>query len=166
MLIGGRKILPVIGTTRRLVDCGQALHPVPDDEVFDRLIPHIEDTAGLEGPWYAVVMLSNGQGQCGGLVETSRRPPDDVFERMVDLAIKMNRECHHNGHWIIAYSNGWISGVWRAWVQHKTEDKRSAILIETDLAETWERARLWSLEEMMARLDGGYAEGIERYHQH
>ncbi len=166
MLIGGTRTLPIVGTTQRLVDCGRPLHPVSDDDLFPGLLHDINSTAGIEGPWYAVVMLSNGRGKAGGISETSRMPPPDAFDRMVDLAVKLNAEAHHNGHWIVAWVNGWISGIWRGFAAHVGEDKRSTILIETDLAEPWVRACLWSLNEMAERIEAGYAEGIERYRQH
>ena len=134
--------------------------------VFRYLVADIDRTVGSEGPWYAVVMLSNGQGNCGGIAATSRMPPPDAFERMVDLAVKLNREAHHNGHWIIGWSNGFIDGVWRGRQRHAKEDAASVILIETALAETWERAKQWSLQEMADRIEAGYTEGIERYRQH
>jgi hypothetical protein len=165
MPLDGWQLLPVLGTTRRLVDCGRPLHRVPDERLFQELAEDIERAVGDEGAWYACIMLASGRGACNGVVPTSRMPPGDVLARMIDLAVKLNGESHHYGHWVILWVNGFISSVWRGWQEHAEEDKRSVILLVTDLAETWARARLWTLDEMADRCEGGYQEGIVRYRQ-
>jgi hypothetical protein len=159
------RVVPIVGTTRRLVECGQSLHRMPDDELFKDLVEDIDRSLGLEGFWYAVVMLSNGQGNCGGLSETTRMPPPEPFQRMVDLAVLVNRESHHNGHWIIGWVNERIVGVWRGRARHRDEDAATVMLIEQTLDEPWARAREWSLNEMAERLEAAYVEGIDRYRQ-
>lgn len=164
-MLPSRSVVPVFGTTQRYVTAYRSLHRVPDSEVLESLLPDMVQAWADEGEWYAIVMFSDGRGNCGGISPTSRMPPADAFERMLDLAVRLNKEAHHNGHWIIGWVNGFIAGMWRARQRHTDEDHQTRMLIVTDLAETWQRAQEWSLEEMADRLEGGYTAGLERYKQ-
>ena len=155
------RVLPMLGTTRREIDCGCRLHPVPAEEVTRKLIDDIETIA--DGGWYAVVMFSDGRGAMRGLTETARLPPQDALDRMVDLAVLLNRDNHHNGHWVIIWSNERINMIWRALVTHGADaDRQDHVMFDVGLDEPWSRARLWSLEEMAERAEAGYA-GAREY---
>lgn len=98
--------IPVLGEGARLVNCYCRLHRVPDDMVVMRLRDQIVNDLGLG--WYAVVMFGDGRGTMRGCDVTVPEPEEAISTFLFYLAVRLNRECHHDGHWVVVWSKNRI----------------------------------------------------------
>lgn len=87
----------------RTVDCGMRLHGVPDRIVGTDLAGQLQ--RHVCPGWYAVVMFSDGRGVCMGVHDEIPSPPEAAVQWMVQAAVALNRELHHGGHWVVAWSD-------------------------------------------------------------
>lgn len=134
--------VPLVGTTARMINCGRALHRVPDETVYANLKDHL-DGAADEVEWYAVVLLSNGFGHIRGREERTAPPPAEPLERMIDLAVVLNRDLHHGGHWVVFWADDRMTALWR--------DGAGKPLIQQQFDDPWVRVRPWSADELAER---------------
>jgi len=144
--MGMERIIPVLGTTGRTIDCGRALHRVDDRMVIEGLAGQIE-FAGEGAEWYAVVLRGDGRGILRGRTDKTPAPPQDVLDRMVDLAVTLNRDLHRGGHWVVFWADDRMHALYRdaaghglAAVNYDDPWPRIAPLPVTDLAERCEKA--------------------------
>ena len=109
----GRSFVPVFGTGAFWIEAGQKLHNVPDATVRARLREDLDFVCEGE-TWTACVAFSSGR-----MVIMPRRPfldplPRPQMEKMIDVATMANRDLHHGGHWVMAFSSdGYLSALWR-----------------------------------------------------
>ena len=149
--------VPVLGTTVRRINVGRALHMVPDEIVIRRLQSDIEYTA--EGAdWYAVVLLANGIGSIRGRGVKSPAPPEDVLERMVDLAVMLNREVHFGGHWVVFWADDRMHALYR--------DGQGNGLVSQKFDDPWARVKAWPVTDMAERCETAMAQGIVMMKDH
>ena len=146
--------VPVLGTTGRMIDCGRRLHWVDDGLVILNLATQIE-FAGEGAEWYAVVLRSDGRGMMRGRTEQTPPPPQDVLDRMVELAVLVNRELHYGGHWIVFWADDRMQALYRdgnghglAVVNYDDPWPRIAPIPVNDLAERCEKALATALPMM------------------
>jgi hypothetical protein len=143
--------LPIFGTTTARVHVGRALHRVPTEVVFAGLR---EDCAYVMGKtWYACVLLEDGSGVLRGHRDLARRPAQDVVDKMVSIATKLNAEAHHDGHWVVGWADARLHMFWR--------DADGDLQFCGDCNEPWQRIRNWP-DTMFAELaEGFYKQWVE-----
>lgn len=150
----GRSFVPVFGTGAFWVEAGQKLHNVPDDTVRARLRDDLDYVCEGE-TWTACVAFSSGR-----MVIMPRRPfldplPRPQMEKMIDVATLANRDLHHGGHWVMAFSSdGYLSALWR--------DHDGDLHFENTFSETWGRLQYMPREAWVDTLDAIYAAGCRR----
>lgn len=154
-------VIPIVGTTRRVLKAGRTLHTAPKEDVMSGLGDDLSEIA--DGPWYACIFFSDGLGALFGQSTSSRAPREDVQQRMIDLTARLNQEAHHNGHWVTLWFENRLCAAWRAQVTHKDGSKISRLVLECTYDEPWERVRAWSVEEMMDRAEAMYRTSIDFY---
>ena len=161
-MMGMERTVPVLGTTGRMIDCGRRLHRVDDGLVILNLATQIE-FAGEGAEWYAVVLRSDGRGVLRGRTEQTPAPPQDVLDRMVELAVLLNRELHYGGHWIVFWADDRMQALYRdgnghglAVVNYDDPWPRIAPIPVNDLAERCEKALATALPMMR---DHGFRPG-------
>lgn len=143
---------PIFGTTTRLVDLGQALHRIPDMIVHARLVEDLDDLC--EGAsWYACVLRMDGTGALRGRSDTSRKPEQDVLDTMVDLAKRLNRDLHHDGHWIVYWADEQLGVIWR--------DRDGDMQFDLTFSEPWHRVKAWGAVDLAERSEAAWAGNAE-----
>lgn len=147
-------VTPILGTTKRLVDCGQSLHRVPDEIATASVVEQIRQFA--DGPWYACLMRANGRGTLRGESDTARRPPEEMVDTMLRLAVLLNREMHHDGHWVLFTSSGHITAFWR--------DRDGDVHFEITFDEPWSRFRAWPTQRFAQQCEAAYTAWADRLH--
>jgi hypothetical protein len=90
------------GTRFRQINCGLALHRVPDRIVTTELAGHLERHVGHH--WFAVVMFADGRGAAMGATNHTPAPAEPALQAMAKWAVALNRDLHEDGHWIVAWS--------------------------------------------------------------
>lgn len=149
--------VPVLGTTGRRLNVGRALHMVPDEIVVRRLASDLDYTA--EGAdWYAVVLFANGIGSIRGRGVKSPAPPPDALDRMVELAVMLNREVHFGGHWVVFWSDDRMQALYR--------DGQGNGLIAQKFDDPWARVKSWPLTDLAERCEAAMAQGIGMLSDH
>lgn len=101
----------ILGGTGRLLDVGKVLHRVPSEIVHARLREDLDTYC--EGPWYAVILYDDGRGSMRGVERNTSAPEEEVIDRMVEFATRLNVELHNGGHWIVAWGASRLSAIWR-----------------------------------------------------
>jgi hypothetical protein len=94
--------IPVLGTTARMATVAYGLHSVPADVVTASLRRHVREEVGPD--WYAVVVFDDGKATLRGENEDTPQPPEDILGLMLSCAIRLNKDLHMGGHWIVAFS--------------------------------------------------------------
>lgn len=119
---------------------GMALHAVPDEIVFASLAQHLVIEAGPF--WYAVVGLGNGAMSRRGAQDWGYIPAQDLLERMIVLAIRLNKEVHQGGHWVVvANPENRIKALWR--------DRDGDLQFSVMRDEPWARERRTSPDDFI-----------------
>jgi hypothetical protein len=150
-------VIPVVGTTGRQISVAKRLHLVADEIAVRGLKENIEFTAeGAE--WYAVVMFGNGLGIMRGRGERTAPPPADVLDRMVDLAVLLNREMHYGGHWVVFWADDRMHALYR--------DAGGNGLVSQKFDDPWVRVQTWPLTDLAERCEVAMAEGIGMLRDH
>ena len=143
--------LPIFGTTVKRVHCGRSLHRVPTEVVFAGLR---EDCAEFLGQgWYACVLLSDGSGVLRGNRERTKEPAQEVRDKMLAVAVMLNREQHNDGHWVIAWADGRLHMLWR--------DMDGDLQFVFEIDEPWVRVKDWPDTEFSARAEAGFRQWQE-----
>ena len=143
--------LPIFGTTVQRIHCGHALHRVPTEVVFASL--RDDCLTFLGASWYACVLLSDGSGVMRGSRTTTRKPAQDVLDRMMEVAELLNREHHEGGHWVIAWAGARFHLLWR--------DGDGDLQFTVEVDEPWERVRGMPSTEISNRGVIGHAQWLE-----
>lgn len=149
--------VPVLGTTGRRINVGRALHMVPDEIVIRRLAADMDFTAE-DADWYAVVLFSNGIGSIRGRGVNSPPPPPDALDRMVELAVLLNREVHFGGHWVVFWADDRMHALYR--------DAQGNGLVSQKFDDPWARVKTWPVTDMAERCEAAMAQGIVMMKDH
>jgi len=152
----GRSLVPVFGAGAFWVEAGQKLHNVRDEIVRARLREDLDFVCEGE-TWTACVAFSSGR-----MVIVPRRPfldplPRGQMEKMIDVATMANREIHHGGHWVLAFSDGLLSALWR--------DADGDLHFENTFPDNWVRMQAQPREYWVDTLDAIHAAGTQRVRQ-
>lgn len=86
----------------RAINCGLALHRVPDRIVTTSLADQMHRHVGPG--WYAVVMFADGRGVAAGEKDDTAAPPEWAVDWMAKAAVALNKDLHEDGHWIVAWA--------------------------------------------------------------
>lgn len=149
--------VPVLGTTGRMIDCGRRLHRVEDRMVIENLAPQIE-FAGEGAEWYAVVLRSDGRGVLRGRTEQTPVPPQDVLDRMVELAVLLNRDLHYGGHWVVFWADDRLQALYR--------DCNGHGLAAVNYDDPWARVSQWPASDMAERCEKAIAAALPMMGDH
>lgn len=149
----GKSFVPVFGTGSFWIETGRKLHNLRDEVVRARLREDLDLVCEGE-TWTACVAFSSGR-----MAIVPRNPRQAPLERgqmekMVEVATMANREVHHGGHWVLAFSDGVLSALWRDWA--------GDLQFENTFNDTWARLRDMPREYWVDTLDGVYQAGCER----
>lgn len=142
--MGMERTVPVLGTTGRMIDCGRRLHRVDDGFVTRNLIAAIE-FAGEGAEWYAVVLRSDGRGTMRGRTEKTPQPPQDVLDRMVELAVLLNADMHRGGHWVVFWADDRMHALYRDAAGHG--------LAAVNFDDPWARVCQWPLTDLAEKCE-------------
>jgi len=141
------------GTGAMIVDTGVYLHRVRNEVVGKRLQSDIDQYC--EGcAWTAAVAFSNGT-----IVIVPRSPwlpalPPDMADLLVKVAKLANREVHHGGHWVPAFSDGVLTCLWR--------DHAGDLQLENTFPDTWVRLQRRTSDWWVDSLDAVHTEWKHR----
>lgn len=143
--------LILLGTPARVMNAHRRLHSVPAEIVRAGLRADLDDLA--EGTvWYSVIALEDGKIACAPSAGARFRGllvPDTAFDLMLRIATIANRDCHHDGHWIVAWAQDEIRAAWR--------DKNGDMEFTQEFADAWGR--------LARRPDSHFVEILEACHQ-
>lgn len=133
ILIFGHGKRPLLGTGAHHIHAGHRLHNVSDSIVGKHLRYDLDDLCDDDVRWYAAVAFADGK-----VVFVPRSPfqpplEADKAEKLMEVAILANRECHHQGHWVFAFAGGEMIGLWRDW--------DGDVQFEQTFNDTWERLK-------------------------
>ena len=146
-----REIQIIGGEGARIIDCGQVLHRVPN-EIATAGLTHQLDS--LFKSWFCCLMFTGGNGTLRGDGRKAPKPSREASERLVDLCVRVNRDLHHDGHWVGVWASSRIALLWR------DGDGDSQFTIDFD--EPWSRVRDWTVNEMAERAEGAHKEWLNR----
>ncbi|CAB4144177.1 hypothetical protein UFOVP469_16 [uncultured Caudovirales phage] len=110
-----------------------ASHRVPPPIVQARLREDLDET--VEGAWWSFVIYDDGRAALVPQSPFAPRPPLSAEARMMEIGVMLNRELHHNGHWVVAWADGQINILWR--------DGDGDLQFVDTFDETWARIRRW-----------------------
>lgn len=110
-----------------------ALHKVPDNLVLVDLANQLTEEFGSD--WYVVIAFSNGAFTRRGETDFGPLPDAEIRERMIDVALLLNKDVAHGGHWVVAWANSpkCLCALWR--------DADGDMQIPIYLDEPWPRVR-------------------------
>lgn len=147
-------LIPVFGTTYLEVPRqGLRFHNIPDflaQAQLDR------DLNFLFGPgWYALLLKMGGGGAFAGHSHNTEVPPDDVLQKMLDVSKKLNRDLHHDGHWVVVWHRmKRLCLIWR--------DNDGALQFEIGCSDPWGRVQKWSDDDFAERAEAAWLEWAVR----
>lgn len=91
---------------------GHRVHTVPDFIVTADLMGQLE--RHVSPGWYAAIFFSDGSGVAMGADAATPTPPAYIVSWMVKVAVALNRQANHGGHWVVAWSDRQeASLIWR-----------------------------------------------------
>ncbi len=95
--------VPIVGSNevRFRIDGGGG-HRVPREIVLARLAADLEIEIGRG--WYACILHADGRGTMLGEDGATPPPDEGIRNLLMHLAVRLNREIHHDGHWIVGWS--------------------------------------------------------------
>lgn len=138
----------------KLVHTGVQLHRVADLAVQSDALSDIRRL--VEGnDWHAAIAFSDGRI----LLRPARRGmvelPADVQDKLIEVAIISNRDLHHDGHWLWAAGDGYLTAIFR--------DRDGDAWFENTFSDTWARLRKMDRFEWVEILERCWAEARERF---
>jgi hypothetical protein len=82
---------------------GYRVHTVPDVIVIADLAGQLE--RHVSPGWYAVVFFADGRGAAMGADAATPTPADYIVSWMVKVAVALNRQANHGGHWVVGWAD-------------------------------------------------------------
>ena len=141
------KEVPLLGTGgAKLIHVGKYLHNVPNDIAMAAVRDQL-DSQFPQG-WWACVLLSDGRGTLCPDGKTRNSPGLAQQDRIVSVCLMLNKDLHHDGHWIGAWSNHRFSILFR--------DRDGDLQFTIEFDEPWERLTRWTDQEFVDRAETGY----------
>lgn len=92
----------MIAPARRL-KVGYRVHTVSDLIVTADLMGQLQ--RHVSPGWYAVIFFADGQGVAMGADVATPAPADYIVSWMAKVAVALNREANHGGHWVVAWAD-------------------------------------------------------------
>lgn len=135
-----KRAIAVQGTTAMLVKGGpNHSHRLPPGIASLGLPYELNKIYGAG--WYAVVIEAGGHATLAGSDHDTSRPIDDVLTLMLDVARRLNRELHHDGHWLVVWHREQrLCLVWR--------DHDAAIQFTDEWSEPWTRVKKLTVSDI------------------
>lgn len=132
---------------------GRRLHRLPPEIVLAGIREDVTDACETAS-WLAAIAFADGKiillGNHPGII----LPMPEQIEKMLEVAHIANRECHHDGHWVVAWAEGHMHAFWR--------DRDGDMQLTQTFVETWARLKDWPREVWVDILDGCYDKGMEQ----
>ncbi len=144
------------GTNAWIENTGRQLHKLPNEIVMVRLREDI-DYACESSDWFAAVALSDGKIVMvpSSRMVTALLRPGHQTEKIAEIARIANGECHHGGHWVVAWSDGEIHALWR--------DADGDMQLTNTFPDTWERLSSMHPVDWVEALEACMAEAKARF---
>jgi hypothetical protein len=143
-----------LGAGPHIVRTGLTLHRVPDENVERDALDDMRQFTETKD-WFGAIAFSDGRI----LLRPARRDmpgiPLDVAERLVEVAKISNRELHHDGHWLWAAGDGYLTAIFR--------DRDGDAWFENTFADTWARLRHMDKLEWISTLEAAWQEARDRF---
>lgn len=100
-------------TTEKCIQVPFSLHHVPDDIVKVRIGDDLDIHYGQN--WWTAIAFSSGQIVTMGSHNYGLIPNQTNKTRIMDLTVRLNRDLHHGGHWVVGFnfSEDMIFAIWR-----------------------------------------------------
>lgn len=142
-------MMQIPGSTAQMVPrMALRLHPVADFMCEAGVDTDLDDLYD-EGDWYCLMLRGNGTGLFIGQTPDTLQPPHEAQEKMLDVAMMLNRDLHHMGHWIVVWrKSGYMCLVWR--------DNDAALQFDVTCEEPWVRVKGWADTEWTDRAEVQY----------
>lgn len=145
---------PLLGAGPLLVRTGVYLHRVKDEVVAKDALADIEAQTETDD-YFAALAFSDGRI----LLRPARRGmpaiPVDVAEKLIECAKISNRDLHHDGHWLWAAGDGYLTAIYR--------DAAGDLWFENTFSDTWARLRHMPSVAWVERLEWCWKEARARY---
>lgn len=143
-------LIPTFGTTYLTVPRqGLRFHNIPDFIAQAQLDRDLTDLLGIG--WYALLLKMWGDGIFAGYSHVTPIPPDDVLQKMLDVSKKLNRDLHHDGHWILAWHRAQrLALVWR--------DNDGALQFDIGCSDPWVYVQKWTDDDFAERAEAAWLE--------
>jgi hypothetical protein len=145
---------PVIGAGPLIVRTGFYLHRVPDEVVARNALEDIEAQTETED-YFAAIAFRDGRILLRPATAGMPPIPAEVAEKLIECAKVSNRDLHHDGHWLWAAGDGYLTAIFR--------DKDGDIWFENTFAETWARLRRMPTVDWVQTLEGCWQEARLRF---
>jgi len=143
-----------LGTGPHLVRTGRKLHNVADDAVERNAREDIAEFTETDD-WFAAIAFSDGRILLRPAHKGMPGIPQEVADRLVEVATISNRELHHDGHWLWACGDGYLTAIFR--------DRDGAAWFENTFSETWARLRRMDKIEWVSTLEACWQEARARF---
>lgn len=104
------------------------LHKVPDEIVLAQLREDIDEACETTD-WHAAIAFSDGRIVLAASHFATGLARQDHLDKIAEIARIANRDCANGGHWVIAFADDTIHGLWR--------DKDGDMQLTNSFAEPW-----------------------------
>lgn len=146
--------IPLIGAGPLLVRTGRYLHRLADEVVAKDALDDI--TAHTEtDEWFAAIAFRDGRILLRPASKGMAAIPPDVAEKLIEVATISNRDLHHDGHWLWAAGDGYLTAIFR--------DLHGDCWFENTFSETWVRIRRMPSIEWVSVLENCWKEARQRF---
>lgn len=148
--------MPILGDGVRLLRLGTRLHNVSDEAVSYRALDDLVQFTETDD-WYAAIAFSDGRILLRPALKDAPPIPPDVCEKMIEIAHIANRDLHHDGHWLVAAGDGYITAIFR--------DASGDVWFSQTFADTWARLRHMHRLTWVNILENCWKEARRRYRE-
>lgn len=143
-----------LGAGPKLLSTGKYLHRVPDETVGQNALRDIAEYTETDD-WFAAIAFRDGRILLRPAHRNMPGVPVDVAEKMLECATVSNRDLHHDGHWLWAAGDGYLTAIFR--------DRDGAPWFENTFSDTWARLRHLDKLDWVSTLEACWQEARDRF---
>lgn len=143
-----------LGAGPLMYACGFKLHNVADEVVARNALGDLAEYTETDD-YFAAIAFRDGRILLRPALKGAPPIPEDVAEKLIECASISNRDIHHDGHWLWAAGDGYLTAIYR--------DAAGDVWLTNTFSETWARIRAMSKWEWVNILEKCWAEAKRRY---